>query len=106
MVELDVRSTRDRRLVAVHDARVGGIAVSAQNLSDLRRRLAPGQAPELEAMAELAAGRIALDVELKEDDGLDQALATLHRHLDPTGYVVTSFPFSSCGTFIASTDPG
>jgi glycerophosphoryl diester phosphodiesterase len=91
MVELDVRSTRDRRVVAVHDARVGGIAVSAQNLSDLRRRLAPGQAPELEAMAELAAGRIGLDVELKEDDGLDQVLAILHRHLDPGDYVVTSF---------------
>lgn len=91
MVELDVRSTRDRRLVVVHDARVGGVAVCAQNASDLRRRLAPGQAPDLEAVAELAAGRIALDVELKTDACLDRTLAVLNRRVGPTGYVVTSF---------------
>lgn len=91
MVELDVRLTGDRRLVTVHDARVGGLAVGTMSAADLRRRLGPGQAPELEAMVELAAGRIGLDVELKEDAGLDRALAALHRHLDPNEYVVTSF---------------
>jgi len=91
MVELDVRTTRDRELVVVHDARVGGVAVSAQNASDLRRRLAPGQAPDLEAMIECAKGRIRLDIELKTDDQLNRTLAIIHRHLDPSGYVVTSF---------------
>lgn len=91
MVELDVRSTRDRRLVAIHDARVGAVPVCALTLAELRERLEPGQAPELEAMIELAAGRIRLDVELKEEDRVDAVLAVLRSRLDPAQYVVTSF---------------
>ena len=48
MVELDVRVTRDRRLVVIHDARAGagvGALVSTLTLAELRGRLAPGQAP-------------------------------------------------------------
>lgn len=97
MVELDVRSTRDRRLVALHDARVDGAPVSTLTLAELRERLEPGSAPELEAMIELAAGRIRLDVELKEQDRVDAALALLHRRLDPRQYVVTSFLESTLG---------
>ena len=91
MAELDIRRTRDGRLVAVHDARVGGTAVAALDHDELRAFLQPGQAPLLEEMAELAVGRIALDVELKEDGYVELALATLARHLEPDGYVVTSF---------------
>jgi glycerophosphoryl diester phosphodiesterase len=91
MVELDVRSTRDRRLVALHDARVGAAPVSTLTLAELRERLGPGEAPELEAMIELAAGRIGLDVELKEEGRVDAALAVLHSRLEPAQYVVTSF---------------
>ncbi len=90
MAEIDVRSTRDGQLVVVHDARVRGVPVAAQDLDELRARLAPGQAPLLQEMAELAAGRIALDVELK-DSLVAPALATLARHLDPESYIVTSF---------------
>jgi glycerophosphoryl diester phosphodiesterase len=91
MVELDVRSTRDRRLVAIHDARVGAAPVSSLSLAELRERLGPDQAPELEAMLELAAGRIRLDVEFKAEERVDAALAVLQHRLDPTQYVVTSF---------------
>lgn len=90
MAEIDVRRTRDGRLVVVHDARTRGVPVAAQDLDELRARVAPGQAPLLEAMAELAAGRIALDVELK-DGSVAPALATLRRHLEPESYIVTSF---------------
>lgn len=94
MVELDVRVTRDRRLVVIHDARAGGgvgALVSGLNLAGLRSRLGPGQAPELEAMVESAAGRIMLDIELKVDAAVPAVLAVLARHLPPAGYVVTSF---------------
>ena len=50
-----------------------------------------GAAPELDAMAERAAGRIALDVELKVDARVSAVLAVLSRRLDPANYVVTSF---------------
>jgi glycerophosphoryl diester phosphodiesterase len=42
-------------------------------------------------MIELAAGRIGLDVELKEEGRVDAALAVLHSRLEPAQYVVTSF---------------
>ena len=90
MVEIDVRGTRDGHLVVVHDARIRGVPVAAQDLDELRARLEPGQAPLLEEMVELAAGRIALDVELK-DGWVTPALATLRAHLEPESYVVTSF---------------
>lgn len=90
MVELDVRRTRDGRLVAVHDARTRGTPVAALNHVELKERLAPGQAPLLEEMLELAAGRIGLDIELKEA-GYVQTVLRLLRGLDPAQYVVTSF---------------
>ncbi|MEO6859194.1 MAG: glycerophosphodiester phosphodiesterase family protein, partial [Solirubrobacteraceae bacterium] len=61
MAELDVRRTRDGRLVAMHDARVRGTQVGALDHAELTARLQPGQAPLLEEMIELAANRIALD---------------------------------------------
>ncbi|MEO8969824.1 MAG: glycerophosphodiester phosphodiesterase [Solirubrobacteraceae bacterium] len=94
MVELDVRVTRDRRLAVIHDARVGGGVgplVSGLTLAELQGRLAPGQAPELDAIVQRAAGRIALDVELKVDAAVPAVLGVLARHLPPAGYVVTSF---------------
>jgi glycerophosphoryl diester phosphodiesterase len=92
MVEFDVRRTRDGRLVAIHDARVGGTAVAALDLEQLRERLGPGHAPLLEEMVELASGRISLNVELKEGgDRLDDVLAILVRHLNPDSFFVSSF---------------
>ena len=92
MVELDVRVTRDGRLVAVHDARAGvGGLVARLDLAELRARLAPGQAPELHEVAAAAAGRIRLDVELKVDTAVSGVLDVLHRHLAPEDYVITSF---------------
>ena len=90
MAEIDVRGTRDGHLVIMHDARIRGVPVAAQDLDELRARVKPGQAPLLEEMAELAAGRIALDIELK-DGHVQPTLAILGRHLAPQSYVVTSF---------------
>jgi glycerophosphoryl diester phosphodiesterase len=90
MAELDVRRTRDGQLVAVHDARVGGTPVSALDHDQLKARLAPGQAPLLQEMLELAEGRIELDIELKEA-GYVQAVLPMLRELNPAQYVLTSF---------------
>ena len=99
MVELDVRRTRDGRLVVVHDARAGGTAVAALVYEQLRDRLKPGQAaPRLEALLEPAAGRIALDVELKEEDCAEATMQMLASRLPTDQYVVTSFLDSALAT--------
>ncbi len=92
MVELDVRRTRDGRLVVIHDARVAGTPIAALEYDQLADRLGPRQAaPRLEELLEPAAGRIALDVELKEDDCAQPALEMLAARLPGEHYVITSF---------------
>jgi glycerophosphoryl diester phosphodiesterase len=91
-VELDVRRTADGRLVVVHDQRVGVTAIGRMTAEQLRERLAPGQAPDLdEVLAALAPRRVLVDVELKEDGYVADAMAVVARHLTADRYVVTSF---------------
>ncbi|HLI59356.1 MAG TPA: glycerophosphodiester phosphodiesterase family protein [Solirubrobacteraceae bacterium] len=91
-VELDVRRTGDGRLVVVHDSRVGVQSVARLTAAQLRARLAPGQAPELEeVVAALAPTPLLLNVELKEDGLVADTLPLLARHLVSERYIVTSF---------------
>jgi glycerophosphoryl diester phosphodiesterase len=101
MVELDVRCTRDGHLVVVHDARVAGSQVSALTLRELRERLGPEPPPLLEEFVEQAAGRVALDVEIKAEGYTEAVLAVMARHLEPEAYVVTSFRDSVLATVSA-----
>ena len=74
MIETDVRRTSDGRIVLAHAPLRGD----------------PGDGlPELAALVDLAAGRIALDVELKEAGYVADALALLDPR--PPGLLVTSF---------------
>ncbi|MGI8711920.1 MAG: glycerophosphodiester phosphodiesterase [Solirubrobacteraceae bacterium] len=90
-IELDVRRTADGRLVVVHDARIGGRPVGKLEHEQLRARMKRGQAPGLEDVLEVTAGRIGVDVELKADGYVEQAMAIVNRRLAPDEYVVTSF---------------
>lgn len=66
MIELDVRRTRDRELIVFHDAEIAGTPVADLARPEIEER-AGVLPPLLEEALELARGRIALDVELKED---------------------------------------
>jgi glycerophosphoryl diester phosphodiesterase len=90
-IELDVRRTLDGRLVVVHDAHIAGRPVGAMHHGQLQARLKDGQAPALEEVLAIAAGRIAVDVELKEDGYVSKAMRVVGRTLTPDQYVVTSF---------------
>jgi len=74
MIETDVRRTRAGRIVLAHDP--------------LRGRRGDGL-PGLADLVQLAAGRIALDVELKEPGYVADVLAELDPR--PPGLIVTSF---------------
>jgi glycerophosphoryl diester phosphodiesterase len=91
-VELDVRRSVDGRLIVIHDPRIGVTAIGRLTAKQLRARLAPGQAPDLdEVLAALAPHGTLVDVELKEDGYVADAMAVVTRHLTPDRYVVTSF---------------
>src|SRR5579871_3785320 len=74
MIEFDVRRTRDGELIAFHDAAVGGTPVSGLTREDIAA--AAGVRPPLLAeVLSTCAGRIRLDVELKEDGYVPDVMA-------------------------------
>ena len=76
MIEFDVRRTRDGELILFHDREIAGLAVASLSRSEITDRagLLP---PLLDEALELARGRIALDVELKEDGYVDEVAVRL-----------------------------
>jgi glycerophosphoryl diester phosphodiesterase len=91
MIEFDVRRTRDRELVVFHDAEVAGTPVGTLGRSEIDDR-AGVLPPLLEEALELAHGRIALDVELKEDGYVDELADLLSGFAEGGGdLIVTSF---------------
>ncbi|MBV8446274.1 MAG: glycerophosphodiester phosphodiesterase [Candidatus Dormibacteraeota bacterium] len=89
-VELDVRRTADGRLVVHHPAQRRGVPLARLSYPELVRR-SRHRPPLLEEVAELCAGRIALDVEIKEPGSeLDAAEVVLQR-FPPAALLFTSF---------------
>jgi glycerophosphoryl diester phosphodiesterase len=91
MIEFDVRRTRDREVIVFHDAELAGAPVASLTRSEVEE-LTGVLPPLLEEALELAYGRIALDVELKEDGYVDE-LADLLSGFAASGgdLIVTSF---------------
>jgi glycerophosphoryl diester phosphodiesterase len=91
MIEFDLRRTRDGELVIFHDADTAGMPVAELTRPEIESLT--GVLPPLLAEAlELARGRIALDVELKEDGYVDEVADLLSRHAASGGeLIVTSF---------------
>jgi glycerophosphoryl diester phosphodiesterase len=90
MIEFDVRSTREGELIAFHDALVDGLPVGALSREEIVA--ATGVRPPLLAeVLAICAGRIKLDVELKEDGYVPEVMAVLSAGFDPGQLVVTSF---------------
>jgi len=90
MIEFDLRRTRDGELIAFHDAEVRGVPVGRLTRDDIAA--AAGVRPPLltEVLRECA-GRIRLDVELKEDGYVPEVAAALRAGFDPAQLIVTSF---------------
>jgi glycerophosphoryl diester phosphodiesterase len=90
MIEFDVRSTSDGELIAFHDAQVHGVPVGTLSRAEIAA--AAGVLPPLltEVLA-VCAGRIRLDVELKEDGYVADVMAVLRAGFDPGQMVITSF---------------
>jgi len=91
VVEFDVRRTRDRELIVFHDAELAGAPVADLTRSEIED-LAGVLPPLLEEALELTCGRIALDVELKEDGYVNELAGLLSGFAESGGeLIVTSF---------------
>jgi glycerophosphoryl diester phosphodiesterase len=90
MIEFDLRRTRDGELIAFHDAYVAGEPVSRLTRDGIEA-VTGVRPPLLAEVLQVCAGRIRLDVELKEDGYVPDVMAVLRAGLDPTQMVITSF---------------
>jgi glycerophosphoryl diester phosphodiesterase len=90
-IEIDVRRTADGRLVVVHDARLRGRQVGRLEHRQVQDRMRVGQAPLLTDVLDEAAGRLLVDVELKEDGYVQEVTNVIAQRLTPEQYVITSF---------------
>jgi glycerophosphoryl diester phosphodiesterase len=90
LIEFDVRRTRDDQLIAFHDATVGGHLVGQLTREEIHHRLRI-KPPLLNDVLDLTEGRVALDVELKEDGYTDRVLDAVGTRFEPDQLVITSF---------------
>ena len=90
MIEFDVRMTSGGELIAFHDARVNGVGVRSLTRDEIESATGV-RPPLLSEVLRVCAGRIKLDVELKEDGYVPTVMAVLKAALDPAEFVVTSF---------------
>lgn len=77
MIELDVRRTRDGRLIVFHDARVKTIPTGSLRYDALRVKGTRSRPPLLEEVLELTKDRIALNLEVKEAGYVQETIALL-----------------------------
>lgn len=93
MVELDVRRSQDGVLLVHHDKHIvrEGRLVRLRDLLYRDVRECRPEIPTLESVLELCAGKIALDIEVKETGYEEQILDLAAKYLQPQDFVVTSF---------------
>jgi glycerophosphoryl diester phosphodiesterase len=102
-VEFDVRRTADGELVVHHNASRRGIPVSMLTYPGLVR-LSRHEPPLLETVLDLCAGRIGLDVEIKEAGYEAEIIEAASRRFPREGLLYTSFE-ESVITTIKRLDP-
>jgi glycerophosphoryl diester phosphodiesterase len=90
-IEIDVRRTADGQMVVVHDGRVRWRAVGRLTHAEVQARMQAGQAPLLGEVLGAAAGRLLVDIELKENGYVEEVMGLVAQRLAPDSYVVTSF---------------
>lgn len=93
LVELDVRRTADGELLVFHDAAIGGRAIAAMTAAEARGAAARQgiDIPTLDEALGICAGRILVDIEIKDPAAAAAAAATAARLLPPDSFLLSSF---------------
>ncbi|MBR3537968.1 MAG: glycerophosphodiester phosphodiesterase [Eubacterium sp.] len=92
-VEFDVRRTSDRKLVIFHDSTFFDQPISYQTYREMQQHAAEEgyRIPLFEEVVKLCAGRIYMDIEIKEAGYEQELIDILHRYYKYTDYSIKSF---------------
>ncbi|MDT8396477.1 MAG: glycerophosphodiester phosphodiesterase [bacterium] len=92
MIELDVRRTADGVLVVHHDHDFAGAKIMDMTRDELQDKSGSAgyMVPTLQEVLEFCAGKIPLDIELKEAGCEEQVLETVLGVLGPDSFIITS----------------
>ncbi|HSX02816.1 MAG TPA: glycerophosphodiester phosphodiesterase [Candidatus Saccharimonadia bacterium] len=91
MIEFDARRTADGVLVVHHNRRIRGRRISRLTYARLQTWRHSRHVPTLEQVLQLAAGRVRLDIELKEAGYEAEVIALVRRYVQPDSFVMSSF---------------
>jgi len=97
MLELDVRRTKDGRLIAYHDENISGKRIDSLTLGEIRELSKDFEIPVLEEVFALAKKKIRLDLEVKEESNEEDVVALALKHLGCEEFIITSFNDNSLG---------
>lgn len=97
MIEFDVRRTRDSRYLIHHDPHIAGKSLNKIDFRQVREiaRSLGFYIPELEEVLALARGRVALDIELKEEGYERDIVRLVGGTLNEGEFIVSSFQAGS-----------
>jgi glycerophosphoryl diester phosphodiesterase len=108
-IELDLRRTADGVIIVFHDANLPSIrrSVGKTPYCDLDHhcRKLGYHVPTLDEMLAVCAGRIALDIELKEEGYEDEVVVSVRRYYELETIAFTSF-HDTCLTAVRKAAPG
>lgn len=93
LVEFDVRRTADGELLVFHDAAIEGRAIAALTAAEARGAAARQgiDIPTLDDALGICAGRILVDIEIKDPAAAAAVAATAVRLLPPGSFLLSSF---------------
>ncbi len=96
-IELDVRKTVDNHLAVFHDSEIAGKKICKLTLQEINQEAVKQnyQVPELEESLRLIAGKVKVQIEIKEE-GFEREVAEVAlKILNPEDFVIISFNLKS-----------
>ncbi len=93
MVEFDVRQTRDKKLIVIHDSVYNDVPVEYQLYEKIEKEAEEKSChiPLLEEVLILCHGKVKMDIEIKETGFEKAVVEMLHKYCDHNEYTVKSF---------------
>lgn len=92
-IELDVRKTKDNKIIISHDDNIDGIKLDSLDYNEILEVSSSKGfiVPTLEEVLKLCQGKILLDIELKEEGYEEEVISLIKKYLEYNEFFIRSF---------------